>query len=182
MSVVTTEVPALEPLPLREPALHGLRLLPAPSSEPPYDDELPGGRPLPLRPRDLPARRPLHLVPPPADDAPQVEPLLPPVRPFATALVQRLLEALAGVRPIAQLKRDTTMDVYDDLERMVTVRPRATGLRPDRRSLRSVHVQEQPGGVAEVFATVRRGDRYGALAFRLEHADGQWRCTAVEGA
>src|SRR4051812_19084038 len=124
MSVVTTELPALtlpvvEPAP--EPPLHGLRLLPAPSSEPPYDDELPGGRPLPLRPRDLRGRRPLRLVPPPAADVPEEELLLPPVRPFAKALVQRLLEALAGVRPVAQLKRDTTMDVYDDLERMVTV-------------------------------------------------------------
>src|SRR5438128_2553239 len=164
MSVVPTE----RALPISEPApdhpVAGLRLLPAPISEPPYDDERPGGRPLPLRPRDLPARRPLRLVPsPPAD----VDPALPPVRPFAAALVQRLLEGLAGVRPIAQLKRDTTMDVYDDLERMVTVRPRPTGLRPDGRSVRSVHVQQHAGGVAEVVATVRRGGRYGALAFRL---------------
>src|SRR4051812_41226039 len=114
MSVVPTERPVLEPLPILEPQspqpLHGLRLLPAPSSEPPYDDELPGGRPLPLRPRDLHARRPLRLVPPPPDSEPASA--LPPVRPFAAALVQRLLEGLAGVRPIAQLKRDTTMDVY----------------------------------------------------------------------
>ena len=180
MSVVQTEA-ALPALTSRaDPApLHGLRLLPAPSSEPPYDDELPGGAPLPLRAHDLRPRRPLRLVPPPPA-AP--EEALPPVRPFATSLVQRLLEALAGVRPVAQLKRDTTMDVYDDLERMVTVRPRATGARPDGRSLRSVHVQEQPGGIAEVFATVRRGERYGAIAFRLEHTDGRWCCTAVEGA
>ena len=50
------------------------------------------------------------------------------------------------------------------------------------RALRSVHVQPLPGGVAEVFATVRRGTRYGALALRLELVDGGWRCTALEGA
>src|SRR4051794_6557657 len=107
MSVVPTERPVLEPLPILEPRspqpLHGLRLLPAPSSEPPYDDELPGGRPLPLRPRALQTRRPLRLVPPPPPDSGPAS-ALPPVRPFAAALVQRLLEGLAGVRPIAQLK------------------------------------------------------------------------------
>jgi hypothetical protein len=177
MSVVQTEraLPAAVPAPL-----HGLRLLPAPSSEPPYDDERPGGLPLPLRPADLRSAPPLRLVPPPTSS--EVEVLSPPARPFAHALVQRLLEVLAGVRPVAQLRRDTTLDVYDDLERIVTVRPRPTGLRPDRRSVRSLHVQEQPGGVAEVFATVRRGSRYGAVALRLQHTAGSWRCTAIEGA
>ena len=173
MSVVQTERALPAPL-------HGLRLLPAPCSEPPYDDERPGGRPLPLRPANLRSAPPLRLVPPPVEQI--GDPLAPPARPFAQALVQRLLEVLAGVRPVAQLKRDTTLDVYDDLERMVTVRPRPTGPRPDRRSVRSIHVQEQPGGVAEVFATVRRGARYGAVALRLEIAGGQWRCTALEGA
>ena len=181
MSVVQTERALPAPL-------HGLRLLPAPSSEPPYDDERPGGQPLPLRATTLRTAPPLHLVPPPT--GPPVDPpvelpvalVSPPARPFAHALVQRLLEVLAGVRPVAQLKRDTTLDVYDDLERMVTVRPRPTGPRPDRSSIRSVHVQEQPGGVAEVVATVRRGGRYGAVAFRLQHAAGSWRCTAIEGA
>ena len=49
-------------------------------------------------------------------------------------------------------------------------------------SVRSVHVQELPGGVAEVFATVRRGERWGAVALRLQHTAGRWQCTAVEGA
>jgi hypothetical protein len=179
MSVVQTERPLPAPVPAPAP-LHGLRLLPAPCSEPPYDDERPGGRPLPLRPAGMPVAPPLRLVPAPADPPADVD--TPPVRPFAQALVQRLLEVLAGVRPVAQLKRDTTMDVYDDLERVVMVRPRPTGPRPDRRSVRSLHVQEQPGGVAEVFATVRRGTRFGALAVRLEVRGDAWCCVAVEGA
>jgi hypothetical protein len=181
MSVVQTERARPAPVPV---PLHGLRLLPAPSSEPPYDDERPGGRPLPLRPAGLQALPPLRLVPPPSElpAEPVADPTTPSARPFAHALVQRLLEVLAGVRPVAQLKRDTSLGVYDDLERMVTVRPRPTGTRPDRRSVRSVHVQVQPGGVAEVFATVRRSGRYGAVALRLEHTSGSWRCTALEGA
>jgi hypothetical protein len=164
----------------------GLRLLPAPCSEPPYDDERPGGQPLPLRPRSF-GPRPLRVVPPLGDDdwsLPTRTPAadLPPAQPFAHALVQRLLEVLAGVRPLAQLQRDTTLEVYDGLERVLTTRPRANGPRPDGRAVRSVHVQQRPEGIAEVSATVRRGGRYGAVALRLEGVNGSWRCTELVGA
>ena len=173
MSVVETE----RPLSVADPALRGLRLLAAPGCEPPYDDERPGGLPLPLRPADLRPVPALRLVQPPDERDEDVVDELPPPRPFAHALVQRLLEVMAGVRPLSQLQRDTSLEVYDGLERLLISRPRPTGLRPDRRSIRSVHVQAQPGGVCEVTATVRRGTRYAAVAARLEaHRDG-WRCT-----
>lgn len=180
MSVVETE----RPLVLAQPAGPGLRLLPAPDCEPPYDDELPDGRPLPLRPARLRPSPPLRLVPPPAGPEPtdRSASALPPAKPFAQALVQRLLEVAAGVRPVAQLQRDTTLDVYEALERLLVTRPRAAGARPDARSIRSVRVQDQGGGVVEAFATVRRGARYGAIAFRLEGSGGRWRCTQLEGA
>jgi hypothetical protein len=179
MSVVETE----RPLPLPEPAIeHGLRLLPAPDCEPPYDDERPGGRPLPLRPASLRTPPPLRLVPPLEDDRTSSTPAdLPPVRPFAQAMVQRLIEVAAGLRPLGQLQRDTTLEVYDTLDAQLAARPRSAGPRPNGRSIRSVHVQEQPGGVAEVFATVRRGGRYAALAFRLEGRAGRWQCTELAG-
>jgi hypothetical protein len=178
------------------PALPGLRLLPAPDSEPPYDDERPGGRPLPLRAPDRPAGpTALRLVPPVCDEADPWDDDrwnnsvrrtrtsdLPPAKVFARALVQRLLEVSAGVRPLAQLQRHTTLDVYDALEGLLGSRPRPTGARPDGRAVRSVHVQERPDGVAEVSATVRRGGRYAAVALRLEGVDGQWRCTELAGA
>jgi hypothetical protein len=186
MSAAPTEVPlALTPDARVAPVL-GLRLLPAPCSEPPYDDERPGGRPLPLRPRSFGAR-PLRIVPAlPQDETWGAErtPVsdLPPARPFAHALVQRLLEVLAGVRPLAQLQRDTSLDVYDALERVVTTRARVEGPRPDGRAVRSIRVQQRPEGIAEVSATVRRGRRYGAVALRLEGVDGAWRCTELVGA
>jgi hypothetical protein len=182
MSAAPIELPlATEPDPTP-----GLRLLAAPCSEPPYDDERPGGRPLPLRPRTL-GNRPLRIVPPLPDDdwsLPARTPAadLPAAKPFAHALVQRLLEVLAGVRPLAQLQRDTTLEVYDALERVVTTRPRSDGPRPDGRAVRSVHVQQRPEGIAEVSATVRRGGRYGAVALRLEGVNGSWRCTELVGA
>ncbi|GAC1442022.1 MAG: hypothetical protein NVS3B26_03650 [Mycobacteriales bacterium] len=162
-----------------------LRLLPAPDSEPPYDDERPGGQPLPLRPTSL-GRRPLRIVPTLIDDEDDLKRTptsdLPPAQPFAHALVQRLLEVLAGLRPLRQLQRDTSLEVYEQLERVLITRPRGAGPRPDGRSIRSVRVQQRPEGVAEVFATVRRSDRYGALALRIDGVNGAWLCTELVGA
>ena len=96
--------------------------------------------------------------------------------------MQRLLEVLAGVRPLGQLQRDTSLEVYDALERLLTTRPRSGGPRPDGRAVRSIRVQHRPEGIAEVSATVRRGGRYGAFALRLEGVGGSWRCTELVGA
>ncbi len=190
MSVVQTERPAAL-YDARRTELPALRLLPAPSVEPPYDDELPSAlralQPVPLRL----APPPLRLVPPlPGEDDEWSRPRTPlealtPVRPFAHALVQRLVEVLAGVRPLAQLQRDTTPELYGRLERYVAALPRSRGARPDARAVRSVHVQAHPEGVAEACATVKRqtpqGPRAVALAFRLEGLDGRWCCTELLG-
>ena len=60
-------------------------------------------------------------------------------------------------------------------------RPRVTGSRPGTGAVRSVHVQQRPDGVAEVCATVHRGQRMAALALRLEGRDGRWCCTELAG-
>lgn len=186
-----------------------LRLLPAPGSEPPYDDELTPRRALhpvgsaapallPVTPAPAPVR--LRLVPqrqdpPPAasafgsalDDDDDVvrsrTPLaqLPAPRPFAHALVQRLLEVQAGLRPLSQLQRDTSFELFTELEQTLPRRPRQAGPRPTRRDVRSVHVQASQDGVAEVCATVHRSGRSTALALRLEGVGGAWRCTALLG-
>jgi hypothetical protein len=185
-------VSVLSPAPPLSTGQPMLRLLPVPPSEPPYDDELPGYSPdrlpapvrAPLR-RTAPA---LRLVPAlPAededDDGPARTPRaqLPPPRPFAHALVQRALEVCAGLRPLSQLQRDTTLELYDEIDRLLRGRPRVTGARPARAAVRSVHVQEHPEGVAEVCATVLRGGRAGAIALRLEGINGSWRCTQLVG-
>ena len=163
-----------------------LRLVPAPTSAPPYDDEVSDGTcPAPLL-RLLP---PLDPPPPPArfDDeawlASERTPTaqLPSATDMARTLVHGLLEVLAGVRPLQQLRRDTTPELYASL-RMTMLRTRRDGgNRPGPRAIRSLHVQERPEGIAEVCATVRRGTRLGALALRLEGVDGRWQCTEVAG-
>lgn len=193
MSVAEPESLPAAPVVVRTPGLPPLRLLPVPSSEPPYDDELPAGAHLRLVPpvdlTPLAAPAPLRLVPAPAavpldeDELPLRTPTaeLPPTRPFAEALVQRLLEVLAGLRPVGQLQRDTSLELFDELSGRLQGRPRPSGVRPSRRDVRSLHVQEREDGVAEVCATVRRGGRVVALALRLEGRSGGWRCTALAG-
>lgn len=192
-----------------------LRVVPAPPHDPPYDDEpaAPVLRlvrdlaPRDLAPRDLASR---DLAPRPAR-APvpslvAVESLgryaadepagptatgLPDARRAAQALVQGLLEVRGGVRPVAQLQRDTTPELFAQLEQALLPtrrrgRPRAAAAHPAptvgyARAVLSVHVQERPDGVAEVCATVLRAGRAGALALRLEGQRGRWVCTAVAG-
>ena len=191
MTALSTELPAL-------PALPMLRLLPAPSHQPPYDDELPVAPVLrlvaaPLVAAPLVAAPTLRVVPAPACEADDLDVALwlaarrtptgelPAAVPFARALVQGLLEVLAGVRPLRQLQRDTTPELYAVLERTVARQRAPTGPRPGGRAVRSVHVQERPEGVVEVCATVQRGPRASALALRLEGLDGRWRCTELVG-
>jgi hypothetical protein len=198
MSAPSTEAPLLR---TPDATLPRLRLLPVPPSAPPYDDELtpetglptglPSGLAAPIGPlRQLsPYAAPLRLVPDlplaVADDDEEPGPrrtvteALPPARPVARALVQGLLEVLAGVRPVSQLQRGTTPELYAQLELAVHSRPRTTGARPGTGAVRSLHVQEREDGVAEVCATVHRGQRMAAIALRLEGLGGRWTCTEL---
>jgi hypothetical protein len=168
-----TAVPAVELTPVP------LRLVPAPASAPPYDDE-PGA----------PVLRLVRSAPPePAtfDDEAWVAgertstAELPASHVFARTLVQAVLEVVAGVRSIKQLRRDTTPELYSSISSSLEGRAAPTGLRPDLRAVRSLHVQERPEGVVEACATVQRDGRLGALALRLEGFEGRWRCTELVG-
>jgi hypothetical protein len=106
---------------------------------------------------------------------------LPASHVFARTLVQAVLEVLAGVRSLKQLRRETTPELYTALATSLEGRARPRGLRPDPRSVRSLHVQERPEGVVEACATVQREGRFSALALRLEGFEGRWRCTELVG-
>ena len=166
-----------------------LRLLPAPSAEQPYDDD-----PAVRRPVLRLVRAPLPATPPASTVAERVPVLgndasggrtpsaaLPAARLFARALVQTLVEVRSGARPLPQLQRHTTPELYRQLEEALPLRPRGQRVPPSRRDVRSVHVQQRPDGVAEVCATVRRGERVTALALRLEGVQGRWICTCITG-
>jgi hypothetical protein len=111
---------------------------------------------------------------------------LPEPMPWAGRLVQGILEVLSGMRPVSQLVRWTTTDVYDSICTRAEHRSRLMSeprdITPGRLAevVRSVHVSEPVDGVAEVCAIVQQGPRCRAVALRLEGIDGRWQCTALQ--
>ncbi len=168
-----TALPALE-----LPAVP-LCLVPVPPCAPPYDDE--PGAPVLRLVRSAPVEQPEV-----DDDAWLLSERtatahLPASHVFARHLVQGVLEVVSGVRAIKQLRRDTSPELYAELVELMEERPMPKGTRPGQQAIRSLHVQERPEGVVEACATVVRGNRFGALALRLEGFEGRWRCTELLG-
>ncbi|MBA3233080.1 MAG: hypothetical protein H0T17_03885 [Propionibacteriales bacterium] len=105
---------------------------------------------------------------------------LPAPRPWAARLLQAVVEVMCGLRPVGQLVRWTTSDVYDEIAQYVRSPVWSSdGTSPCRGIVRSLHVTEPADGVAEVCALVSRGPRCSAVALRLEGLDGRWQCTAL---
>ncbi len=100
-----------------------------------------------------------------------------------SALVQAVVEVLAGVRPATQLVRWTSHDVHVALSRRAALAARMRrGAVPQGRAavVRGVRVCTPADGVVEASAVVVEADRVRAVAVRLEGLDGRWRATALE--
>jgi hypothetical protein len=106
------------------------------------------------------------------------------LRAWAARFAQATVEVLGGDRPVSQLLRWTTQRVYHDLDRRVRIlgrtAPAPQRVRKLRPQVRSVHVFQPAPDSAEVSVHVRHGQRSRAIAARLEHRDGRWRCAALE--
>jgi hypothetical protein len=138
-----------------------LRVLPAPSSDPPYDEDGEFARAvaaahvpqaqgvlalhfvLPSGVSSVPDRTPLRLVGHLRDDEddgmfdrqPTATHDLPDPRAWSTRLAQATVEVLCGARPVAQLRRWTSDPVYEQLRRGVrrrSVRVSEPRRRPER--------------------------------------------------
>lgn len=108
---------------------------------------------------------------------------LPAPRPWAGRLVQAIVEVTSGVRPVSQLVRWTTTDVYATMQRRIAhteLAQRGANGRRVGAIVRSIHIDEPADGVAEVCAVVQHGARCRAIALRLEGFDGRWQCTALQ--
>lgn len=163
---------------------------PAPRREPPFDDELaarhlslvgPLDQPLPfdtLGPNAPSAMR-LHTGPDPFAIRPTGRQELPEPAAFARRLVIGVLEAATGRRSASQLRHHTSPTVQAGLTRDAG-RISRLGSTHRPATLHSLHITEPADGVAEVAAVVRVGDRFRALALRLEGLDGRWRCVRLQ--
>jgi Family of unknown function (DUF6459) len=179
-----------------------LRLRPAPEPDPPYDDDsVPRYRPVGGARADGAVQTELPLLfvlPTGTDSAPdalfdrQPTPThcLPDPRVWAARLSRAAVEVQVGVRPVTQLRRWLSDDVYADLLRASRRRAdrsarvaepgRRQTARPPRVVLRTVRACEVTDGVVEACAVVDDGRRAWALVLRLEGADGRWRCTELQ--
>lgn len=105
---------------------------------------------------------------------------------FLGRLVCALAEGACGLRPVAQLVRWTTPDVYADIAwRSQVVLEAGAGQavsRPQaaRPKVVSVHTCYPMREVAEVAAHVRYGARSRALAARFELRGDRWICTIAQ--
>lgn len=109
------------------------------------------------------------------------------VEQWAQRYAQAAVEIVGGDRPVSQLLRWSTQEVYDDLVRRSRVVARAGGHRPGHgrvqpvrpvvQSVRSCFVSRQ---VVEVSVHVRYGRRSRALAARFELRQDRWQCSALE--
>jgi hypothetical protein len=102
---------------------------------------------------------------------------------WALRFVSALVEVLSGDRSPAQLTGWTSRAVFSSVTRYAQSTGRRR-LRHHRRSGRdqvaSVRVSLPRDGVLEVSARIRSGERYRALAARLDQTDDGWRCTALQ--
>ena len=172
--------------PATSPVPAPLRLVVVATPQPPLEDER---IPVRLLRRGMPVPRPVHRPGPrprPGRGLPFVDDFgptwssrseLPDPVVEARRLFTLTLEAMAGRRPLAQVRPLTSARVFAAL---------AGGRRPGWCTASSspllvgrVHVSEPVDGVAEVSAVARRDGRAHAVAARLEGIDGRWRCTAL---
>ena len=156
-----------------------VRLRPAPTREPPFDDEQPAitavGQlqlPFPVRTRTGSLW--------PADQLDQLRPAgLPDPAHWTRRVLVAILEARAGRRPIQQLAPHVSRRIL----RGLTEDTGGRGHEPmpgTAFTIRSVHASEPAPGIAEVAAVVQVGPRCHAIAARLEVTDGRWQCVRLQ--
>ena len=166
------------------PAAMPFRLRPAPRREPAFDDEQPRRHLSLVGPLDQPlpfdtVSAPGPAEPGPTESRPTGRRELPPPAVFARRLVIGVIETATGRRPASQLRQHTSPTVHAGLARDAGRIDRlGTARRPA--SLHSVHITEPADAVAEVTAVLRVGDRFRALALRLEGSEGRWRCVRLQ--
>ncbi|WP_408898712.1 Rv3235 family protein [Nocardioides sp. R1-1] len=142
---------------------------------------LPRRSPPAVRPRRPPRSRPGAVV------VPVDQRLRHAIEEWTHRFVQAAVEIVGGDRPVSQLVRWTTPDVYADLHRRALLVARAGGHQPGlarvqsvRPRVLSVHACFISDVVVECGVHVRHGNRSRAVAARFERRDQRWICTALD--
>lgn len=115
------------------------------------------------------------------------DPLRRDLERWAGRYVQAVVEIVGGDRPVSQLLRWSSREVFENLDRRARLvaraghhQPGTSRVQPVRPRVLGVHASFVSGRAAEVSAHVRYGERSRALALRFELHHQGWRCTAVD--
>jgi hypothetical protein len=95
-------------------------------------------------------------------------------------MVQAAVEGLRGVRPLAQLTRWVTPEVYELLQLRAELVQRAGQPVAARAGIRRIRLFRIGDAVAEASVVVDDGPRVRAVAVRMEGHRGRWRAVAME--
>lgn len=100
---------------------------------------------------------------------------------------QAAVEIVGGDRPVSQLVRWTSPDVYADLKRRAHLvalagghQPGLARVQPVRPRVHSVHACFLSDEIVECGIHVRHGERSRAVAARFERRNQRWICTALD--
>ena len=182
---MTSSIAELEPSAWDEPgaARHPARctIRPAPHREPPFDDESAGRHLSLVGAHDQPL--PFTVTPPrsaaPAERTLSVAEELADPLAFGRRLVIAIIELATGRRSALHLNAHVAPSVLSGLSRDAgRIARLGTSRRPA--TLHSLHSTTPADGVAELAAVVRVGDRFRAIALRLEAKDARWRCVRLQ--
>lgn len=102
---------------------------------------------------------------------------------WAATFVQAVIEVVACDRPITQLVRWTSREVYAEIVRRqqnVARHRRDIGVRSIRQHVATVRLCQPAADCAEVAARITFGGRSRALAARLDRTHDRWLCTAIQ--
>ncbi|ABL80955.1 MULTISPECIES: Rv3235 family protein [unclassified Nocardioides] len=115
------------------------------------------------------------------------QPLRRGLEQWARRYTQAAVEIVGGDRPVSQLLRWSSREVYENLDRRAQLVARAGRhqpgqgrVQPVRPRVLGVHTCFLSRDAVEVSAHVRYGERSRALAARFEITGQRWCCTALE--
>jgi Family of unknown function (DUF6459) len=101
---------------------------------------------------------------------------------WAAAFIQAVVEVIASDRPVTQLVRWTSRQVYAEIaerQRRVAEHRSRSGTRSCRQQTATVRVFRPTPTCAEIAARVTVGPRSRAVAARLDYVSERWLCTAI---
>ncbi|KRC54843.1 MULTISPECIES: Rv3235 family protein [unclassified Nocardioides] len=142
---------------------------------------------LALLPRQGPPAAPPRTTRPGAAVVPIDRRLRRTIEEWAYRFTQAAVEIVGGDRPVSQLVRWTTPEVYADLRLRAHLVARAGGHQPGlarvqavRPRVQSVHSCFVTDDIVECGVHVRHGERSRAVAVRFERSGQRWICTALD--